>query len=169
MVKLGFVTLELSQVTEVKIWRIFDIFVLKNDDTATLVTYSDVIACVVEADLCQPILFGCAWKVSVAKSAYVAPLDAFGVIAVLRLWALRTLTDFAFAIDTTNRLVKITDWHLADFSVCRHLIWTLGFVNVTGVSRWFLTVWALTFSKSLFGTLTRWLVFPVRGWGTTIH
>ena len=167
VVKLGFVTLELSQITEVKIWRIFDIFVLKNDYTATFVTYRDVIACVVEADLCQPILFGCAWKVSVAKSTYVAPLNAFGVIAVLWLWALWTLTDLAFLVDTTNRLVKVADRDLADFGVCGHGLWTRGFARVNDVM-WFLAVWALTFSKFLSGTLTGWLI-PVLGWGTTIH
>ena len=170
-------TLELSEVTEVEIWRIFDIFVLEDNHATTFITNSDVIACVIEAYLCQSILFRCAWKVSIAKSTHVAPLNAFGVIAILRLWAIRTLVGFNFNIRTsTYRFIKIADWHLTNFSICGHLLWIWGFlvINVTWVILLFLIFpgfrrcWPLTLSESR-SILTVFLrVIPVL-WRVTIH
>ena len=74
MIKLWFMTLDLSEIPVIKVSGVFELVILENNDTTSLITYSKIFPSLIKFNSCQDIILGNIFLFTLSKSVNIHPV-----------------------------------------------------------------------------------------------
>jgi len=98
MVKLGLVTLDLSEVSVVEIPRVLEFVILENDHTSTLISYCKIFSGFVKANGRENIILGYVFLITFSESIDIDPIQTVSDTIRVNTWLATGLQVFTWQL-----------------------------------------------------------------------